>query len=179
MWTEESRRSIILWEETRQRNVADIENIFLFLLSFGIPAAKFAALNHRIAWETRQTMVPQQSLDNSTGPTQHTDIKEKSELMAIDEQVEHSTVFGSQQVKETSNTPYTDATQVSHLNHLYPKKNSTCILFWKFTVLLLSCVFIRCIEFWHSYCFFKFHIKSVQGSRKIIARVIMHTIELY
>lgn len=72
-------------------------------------------------------MVPQQSLDNSTGPTQHTDIKEKTELMAIDEQVEHGTVFGSQQVKETSNTPYTDATQVSHFNHPYHKKTARAV----------------------------------------------------
>lgn len=58
-------------------------------------------------------MVPQQSHDGNAAPSQ-TDIivKDDSDLMAIDDQ-ENLTVFGSQQVKETSNTPYTDATQVS------------------------------------------------------------------
>lgn len=58
-------------------------------------------------------MIPQQSHDGNAAPSQSDIIvKDDSDSMAIDDQ-ENLTVFGSQQVKETSNTPYTDATQVS------------------------------------------------------------------
>lgn len=58
-------------------------------------------------------MVPQQSHDGNAAPSQSDIIaKDENDMMAIDDQ-ENSTIFGSQQVKETSNTPYTDATQVS------------------------------------------------------------------
>lgn len=58
-------------------------------------------------------MVPQQSHDGNAAPSQSDMIvKDENDLMAVDDQ-ENLTVFGSQQVKETSNTPYTDATQVS------------------------------------------------------------------
>lgn len=53
-------------------------------------------------------MVPQQSHDGSAVNSQ-SDIAIKQEEIDL----EHSTVFGSQSVKEHSNTPYTDATQVS------------------------------------------------------------------
>lgn len=59
-------------------------------------------------------MVPQQSQDGSTAILQsEINSKEKGELMTLDNHDGSSMVFGSQQVKETSNTPYTDATQVS------------------------------------------------------------------
>lgn len=58
-------------------------------------------------------MVPQQSQDgNATTSQSELDAKDENDLMPIDYQ-DTMTVFGSQQVKETSNTPYTDATQVS------------------------------------------------------------------
>lgn len=72
-------------------------------------------------------MVPQQSQDgNSTTSQSHIESKEKRDVIAINEQDDISTVFGSQQVKETSNTPYTDATQVGifNFNNLYFKVNS-------------------------------------------------------
>lgn len=60
-------------------------------------------------------MIPQQSHDGNVAPSQSDIIvKDDSDSMAIDDQ-ENLTVFGSQQVKETSNTPYTDATQVSNI----------------------------------------------------------------
>lgn len=56
-------------------------------------------------------MVPQQFQDGNTATTQsELDAKDDSDSMPID--YDTMTVFGSQQVKETSNTPYTDATQV-------------------------------------------------------------------
>lgn len=57
-------------------------------------------------------MVPQQAQDGSAVLSQPPDVVIKEE--EIDP--EHSTVFGSQSVNEHSNTPYTDATQVS-CNH--------------------------------------------------------------
>lgn len=59
-------------------------------------------------------MVPQQSQDGNAAATTQSelDAKDESDLMPIEFQ-DPMTVFGSQQVKETSNTPYTDATQVS------------------------------------------------------------------
>lgn len=62
-------------------------------------------------------MVPQQSHDGNAAPSQ-SDIatKDEGDIMNVDDQAD-STVFGSQQVKETSNTPYTDATQVSANTH--------------------------------------------------------------
>ena len=56
-------------------------------------------------------MVPQQSQDGSTTISQ-TEV-DPMESMSVEDYEEKLTVFGSQQVKETSNTPYTDATQVS------------------------------------------------------------------
>lgn len=60
-------------------------------------------------------MVPQQSLDGNpaTSQSEH-NTKEQNDSMAIEDQDENLTVFGSQQVKETSNTPYSDATKVSN-----------------------------------------------------------------
>lgn len=58
-------------------------------------------------------MVPQQSQDTVATSSEFGD-KDESDSMPIDDQ-ENSTVFGSLQVKESSNTPYTDATQVSQL----------------------------------------------------------------
>lgn len=71
-------------------------------------------------------MVPQQSHDGNTAPSQSDIIaKDENDLMAIDDP-ENSTIFGSQQVKETSNTPYTDATQVSqwtnYISYIYLNK---------------------------------------------------------
>lgn len=64
-------------------------------------------------------MVPQQSQDGNTATTQsELDAKDDSDLMHVDYQ-DTTTVFGSQQVKETSNTPYTDATQVRLFFLLY------------------------------------------------------------
>lgn len=58
-------------------------------------------------------MVPQQSQDGNAATSQsELDAKDEHDLMPMDYQ-DNLTVFGSQQVKETSNTPYTDATQVS------------------------------------------------------------------
>lgn len=57
-------------------------------------------------------MVPQQFQDGNSTSQSDIDSTDKSDVIAIDEQDESLTVFGSQQVKETSNTPYTDATQV-------------------------------------------------------------------
>lgn len=57
-------------------------------------------------------MVPQQSQDGSVVLSQQPDVVIKEE--EIDP--ENSTVFGSQSVNENSNTPYTDATQVSDEN---------------------------------------------------------------
>lgn len=52
-------------------------------------------------------MVPQQSQDGNVTFSQ-------SDVAAKDDNCpENSTVFGSQTVNENSNTPYTDATQVS------------------------------------------------------------------
>lgn len=56
-------------------------------------------------------MVPQQSQDGNAA-TSELDAKDENDLMPVEYQ-DTMTVFGSQQVKETSNTPYTDATQVS------------------------------------------------------------------
>lgn len=64
-------------------------------------------------------MVPQQSHDGNTAPSQSDiAVKDENDMMAIDD-LENSTIFGSQQVKETSNTPYTDATQVSAKSYSY------------------------------------------------------------
>lgn len=64
-------------------------------------------------------MVPQQSQDGNAATSQtELDAKDESDLMPIDYQ-DTLTVFGSQQVKETSNTPYTDATQVSYLANFF------------------------------------------------------------
>lgn len=60
-------------------------------------------------------MVPQQSQDGSTTISQTEIDPMENESMSVEEYEEKMTVFGSQQVKETSNTPYTDATQVSKL----------------------------------------------------------------
>lgn len=60
-------------------------------------------------------MVPQQSQDGNTTISQlDIEPKKKSDLIAVGDLGGITTVFGSQQVKETSNTPYTDATQVSN-----------------------------------------------------------------
>lgn len=58
-------------------------------------------------------MVPQQSQDGSTTISQTENDPMESESTSVEDYEEKLTVFGSQQVKETSNTPYTDATQVS------------------------------------------------------------------
>lgn len=63
-------------------------------------------------------MVPQQSQDGSASISQTEVGPKESDLMSIDDQNGKWTVFGSQQVKETSNTPYTDATQVSYILYL-------------------------------------------------------------
>lgn len=57
-------------------------------------------------------MVPQQSQDGSVVLSQQPDVVIKEEEIDPD----NSTVFGSQSVNENSNTPYTDATQVSDEN---------------------------------------------------------------
>lgn len=62
-------------------------------------------------------MVPQQSQEAVTTSLSDFGDKDESESICIDDQ-ENSTVFGSLQVKETSNTPYTDATQVCRILEL-------------------------------------------------------------
>lgn len=62
-------------------------------------------------------MVPQQSHEAITTPSEFSG-KDENDSMPIDDQ-ENSTVFGSLQVKETSNTPYTDATQVCAILYQY------------------------------------------------------------
>lgn len=72
-------------------------------------------------------MVPQQSQDGSTAATQSEQSSiEQNDSMAIDDLDENLTVFGSQQVKETSNTPYSDATKVSNNSNLLHTQN-----YWK------------------------------------------------
>lgn len=70
-------------------------------------------------------MVPQQSQDGNAAATTQSelDAKDENDLMPSDYQ-DSMTVFGSQQVKETSNTPYTDATQVCHNFLLFSRKIS-------------------------------------------------------
>lgn len=64
-------------------------------------------------------MVPQQSQDGSTATTQsEQNSNEQNDSMAIEDHDENLTVFGSQQVKETSNTPYSDATKVSNYSYM-------------------------------------------------------------
>lgn len=58
-------------------------------------------------------MVPQQSHEAAMTSSEFGEKDENDSAQPIDDQ-ENSTVFGSLQVKETSNTPYTDATQVFH-----------------------------------------------------------------
>lgn len=66
-------------------------------------------------------MVPQQCQDGNTVTSQpNLRAKDESDLSSVN--MDDSTVFGSQQVKETSNTPYTDATQVSHILFLLDRK---------------------------------------------------------
>lgn len=63
-------------------------------------------------------MVPQQSQDGSTAISKKEIDPKENNLMSVDDEGK-LTVFGSQQVKETSNTPYTDATQVSINAYLF------------------------------------------------------------
>lgn len=57
-------------------------------------------------------MVPQQSLETQSN-MQQTEMIIKQEEIAEEMSEEMSTVFGSQMVAKDSNTPYSDATQVS------------------------------------------------------------------
>lgn len=58
-------------------------------------------------------MVPQQSQDLGSAILQTEIDPKENDLMSVDDHEEKLTVFGSQLVVATSNTPYTDATQVS------------------------------------------------------------------
>lgn len=76
-------------------------------------------------------MVPQQSQDlGSTILLTEIDPKE-NDLMSVDDHEGNLTVFGSQLVVATSNTPYTDATQVSILLFY-------CFAFFPFTFVSLK-----------------------------------------
>lgn len=64
-------------------------------------------------------MVPQQSLDGgNTIQIQSDDVKEENQNHHHQHD-DNSTVFGSQMVDKNSNTPYTDATQVSQSMGFY------------------------------------------------------------
>ncbi|XP_031617475.1 uncharacterized protein LOC116337215 [Contarinia nasturtii] len=76
-------------------------------------------------------MVPQQSQDGITAVSQSIiESKEERDLVTVDDQEGNLTVFGSQQVKETSNTPYTDATQTKKHSPGHVKRPMNPFMVW-------------------------------------------------
>lgn len=64
-------------------------------------------------------MVPQQSLEGTSNMQQTDLLINNNDSMAMEEtDVSAETVFGSQMVAKDSNTPYSDATQVSLQTHI-------------------------------------------------------------